>query len=139
MAKEVDRLNAIGLRHRGPERHFDGRGLYLDLAVSDNRGRSWAFRWKKDGRPREIGLGSLADVGLAEARQLRDEARKIIAQGGDPLVAKQARRAAQAAAERRTKTFGECADELIKSPLMQATLFKCEIAVCLGGIGSPAR
>jgi integrase len=113
MAKEVDRLNAIGLKHRGPGRHFDGRGLYL--AVSEAWARSWVFRWKTGGRAREIGLGSLADVGLAEARKLRDEARKVIAQGSDPLVAKRARRAALAAADQPTKTFGKCADELIKS------------------------
>jgi hypothetical protein len=39
-----------------PGRHSDGGGLYLN--VSETGSRSWLFMWKKDGKRREMGLGS---------------------------------------------------------------------------------
>jgi hypothetical protein len=51
-----------------PGLHADGGGLYL--YVSKSGARSWIFRWKRDGRPRDMGLGALNTVSLAEARSL---------------------------------------------------------------------
>jgi hypothetical protein len=51
-----------------PGYHPDGAGLYLQ--VSGKGARSWIFRYTRQGRAREVGLGPLRVVPLAEARTL---------------------------------------------------------------------
>ena len=63
------------------------------------------------GKQREAGLGPAAAVTLAEAREKAARYRSMLAKGIDPLDAKKAGQEAAAA----RKTFGQCADELIKS------------------------
>jgi hypothetical protein len=63
------------------------------------------------GKQREAGFGPAAAVTLAEAREKAAGYRSMLAKGIDPLAAKKADREAAAA----RKTFGPCADELIKS------------------------
>ena len=88
-------LSAVGLRNLPPGRHADGGGLYL--AVSPNGvGRSWVFRSRRAGKLRELGLGSLRDRGLAEARRKARELREAFLDGRDPLAE---RRAAKQAAQ----------------------------------------
>lgn len=63
-------------------RHADGGGLYL---VVDERGaKRWTLLMTFRGRRRELGLGSLKDVSLPEARERAREARKAIERGDDP-------------------------------------------------------
>jgi integrase len=70
-----------------PGRYSDGNGLYL--AVRSGGSKQWAFIYRRDGRLREMGLGSpLKGVTLVMARELRDEARRTIARGIDPLDAR---------------------------------------------------
>ena len=105
MSKQLHKLSARAvstLSKRG--RHSDGGGLYLNL--TDSGARSWVFMWKVAGRRREIGLGSLRDVPLAKARDRAAEARRLLAEGSDPLAAR---------AKTRTVTFGEAADALVES------------------------
>lgn len=72
-------------------RYVDGRGLIL---VVDERGnRRWLLRVTVNGRRRDIGLGSCNEVSLAEAREKRDDMRREIRGGVDPL-AKRARQKA---------------------------------------------
>jgi hypothetical protein len=61
------------------------------------------------GKQREAGFGSAATVTLSEARERAAEFRSKLAKGIDPLDAKKAARAAEAA----RRAFGECAGELI--------------------------
>jgi integrase len=63
------------------------------------------------GKQREAGLGSTTTISLAEAREKAAGYRSMLAKGIDPLDAKKAATAAAAA----RKTFGQCADDLIKS------------------------
>src|SRR5690606_8323767 len=63
--------------------------------------RSWVFRYTRQGRERYMGLGATHTVSLADARQAALEARKVLAEGRDPI---HARPAARAAADR-TPTF----------------------------------
>ncbi len=79
-------LSASFLRSAPPGRHADGNGLYLFVQPSGTR--SWIQRLVIRGRRREIGLGSLALVPLAEAREKALANRKLARQGGDPLVEK---------------------------------------------------
>ena len=76
-------LSASFLRSAPPGRHADGNGLYLFVQPSGTR--SWIQRLVIRGRRRELGLGSLALVSLAEAREKALVNRKLARQGGDPL------------------------------------------------------
>src|SRR6186997_2875816 len=60
-------------------------GLYL---LVDKGGASWILRYMLDGRRRDMGLGGVSDVTLAEARELARVQRKLIAQGVDPVEAR---------------------------------------------------
>ena len=79
-------LSAAFVRSAPPGRHADGNGLYLFVQPSGTR--SWIQRLLVRGRRRELGLGSLALVPLAEAREKTLLNRKLARQGGDPLAEK---------------------------------------------------
>lgn len=91
-----------------PGRHSDGKGLYLN--VTETGARSWLFMWKRDGKRREMGLGSLADLSLKDARAMAADARAKVMAGLDPIEVK---RKARASGER--VTFGAVADQLLAS------------------------
>lgn len=67
-----------------PGRYSDGDGLFLELNGKDS-GR-WLLRVQSGGRRRDIGLGSLRSVSLADAREAALLARKKITQGIDPVA-----------------------------------------------------
>lgn len=67
-------------------RHADGDGLYLIVATSG--ARSWIFRYMFQGRRRDMGVGSLTDVTLVDARDACAAARRSIKAGVDPLAAR---------------------------------------------------
>ena len=77
-------LSASFLRSAPPGRHADGNGLYLFVQPTGTR--SWIQRLVIRGRRRELGLGSLALVPLAEAREKALVNRKLAREGGDPLA-----------------------------------------------------
>ena len=79
-------LSAAFLRSAPPGRYADGNGLYLFVQPSGTR--SWIQRLVVRGRRRELGLGSLALVSLAEAREKALVNRKLAREGGDPLAEK---------------------------------------------------
>lgn len=76
-------LSARTAATAGEGYHSDGGGLYLQVAVTG--ARSWLYRYQIAGRRREMGLGSATVYGLADARQRRDTARRLVADGIDPL------------------------------------------------------
>jgi len=91
-----------------PGRHADGDGLYL--VVRPGGSKQWMFLFRRQGRLREMGLGSLAGgVTLAKARQLAAEARGHLAKGEDPVATRI--HAQREAIE--TPKFGEYALSLI--------------------------
>ncbi|MFN0045323.1 MAG: tyrosine-type recombinase/integrase [Sphingorhabdus sp.] len=65
-------------------RYGDGAGLYL--LVSKSGAKSWMVRVQKDGRRRDIGLGSVAKVSLADARRRAEQARTQVEAGIDPVA-----------------------------------------------------
>lgn len=93
-----------------PGRHGDGGGLYLQ--VRDAERRSWLFRYRLHGKDREMGLGPLADVSLAEARDAAAACRKLLLAGVDPIAHRAALRAEQAAAAG-ANTFREVAGRYV--------------------------
>lgn len=73
------------------QRLADGGGLYLLVAPSGSK--SWMLRTLIQGKRSDLGLGSVALVSLAEARDDALRLRKIARAGGDPLAERrQARR-----------------------------------------------
>ena len=82
----MGRLTATGVKALLTKqgRHGDGDGLFLQ-ATTGGTG-SWVLRVQKDGRRRDIGLGSARKVGLALARTRAAEARSQIEVGIDPVA-----------------------------------------------------
>ena len=74
------------VRSAPPGHHIDGNGLYL--YVQPTGARSWIQRLVIRGRRSELGLGSVALVSLAEAREKAVANRKLAREGGDPLADK---------------------------------------------------
>ena len=79
-------LSAAFVRSAPPGRHADGNGLYLFVQPSGTR--SWIQRLVVRGRRRELGLGAVALVSLAEAREQALANRRLARSGGDPLTEK---------------------------------------------------
>ena len=79
------KLNALTVKRlTAPGRYGDGGGLWLQ--VRDAGRRSWLLRYMLAGQARSMGLGSVEDVSLAEARDLAREARKLARAGVDPIA-----------------------------------------------------
>lgn len=100
MGRPTNRLSARTVATLStPGYYADGGGLYLQVTESGTR--SWVFRYQRQGKRREMGLGPIALVSLQEARQAAVHQRRVLAAGDDPIAA---RRPAQAA------TWGDCVD-----------------------------
>ncbi|MDX9689630.1 MAG: Arm DNA-binding domain-containing protein [Alphaproteobacteria bacterium] len=68
----------------------DGGGLYLE--VMPNGSRYWRLKYRFVGKEKRLALGVYPEVTLAEAREKRDAARKLLSQDIDPGQAKQERK-----------------------------------------------
>ena len=103
---------AVPLTARGVEREqagaedADGNGLYLHVGRGT---KSWIFRYQLDGRRRDMGLGPVNLVSLAEARDRVLDLRRGIRNGTDPLAAKEQERASRRTKTPRPLTFAEAA------------------------------
>src|SRR5215467_4830548 len=100
-ARQVETIKTRGFR-------ADGGGLYLQ--VSPSGAKSWVYRYQLRGRRRDMGLGSVSVYSLAEARRKAAEARRLVAEGIDPIQKKAARAAKAAAEAAKMVTFRECAE-----------------------------
>lgn len=83
-ANEVGKLTATSVKAASPGRHYDGDGLFL--LVSKTGSKSWVVRVQKDGKRRDIGLGSVAKVPLKLARERAADVRSQIEAGIDPIA-----------------------------------------------------
>jgi integrase len=77
-----------------PYKVFDERGLFM--LVTPSGSRLWRFRYRHRGVEKLLALGAYPDVPLKRAREKRDEARRVVADGVDPSAKRQAERAASA-------------------------------------------
>lgn len=81
-------LTATGVKAaKEPGRYGDGDGLFL--LVGKRGGKSWIVRIQKDGRRRDIGLGSASKVPLKLARERAGQVREQIEAGIDPVAERQ--------------------------------------------------
>lgn len=90
-----------------PVRVFDSGGLYLEVAPSG--GKWWRLKYRYGGKEKRISLGVYPDVGLKNARDRRDAARKLITEGVDPGEHRKEQKAARA--ERAASNFEVVARE----------------------------
>jgi integrase len=100
-------LTDAAIRNAPIGEYADGANLYLVVRESGRSGakarRSWMLRVvDTSGRRRRIGLGAYPAVGLAEARQKAQEARRAIGEGNDPSPTAKARQRASEASKRLT-------------------------------------
>lgn len=108
MARAINKLSArTAATLMKPGRHSDGGGLYL--VVDASGAKRWVFLFRWEGKLKELGLGGINMVSLAEAREKASDARRLVASGANPIELK---RTASAAAKHPT-TFGGFADQLI--------------------------
>lgn len=92
-----------------PGRYTDGEGLHLHVRTPDRR--AWVFRYMRQGKVRDMGLGPFPRITLAAARQKSRDARLIVENGGDPLTTRDA--AAAAADAALARTFRRAAEDLL--------------------------
>jgi hypothetical protein len=118
-------LNDKALRALKPrEKAFkvgDERSLYL--LVSPSGAFCWRLKYRIAGTEKVLALGTYPDVSLKEARDRRDQARKLIAADMDPAVKRKAEKIARA------DTFAAIAKEwlnLQRKKFSAATLVKAE-------------
>ena len=114
MARTVGKLTALKVsRELKPGMYADGAGLYLQ--VTSAGAKSWIFRFSLHGKAREMGLGSLSAITLADARTKAAECRKLRQDGIDPIEDRKTRLAQAALDAANTTTFKEAAASYIAS------------------------
>ena len=86
----MKRLSALSVKSaEKPGRYGDGDGLFL--VVGKTSGKSWMVRVQKDGRRRDIGLGSASKVPLKLARERAALVRSQVEAGIDPVLERRKR------------------------------------------------
>ncbi|MBI3523833.1 MAG: integrase arm-type DNA-binding domain-containing protein [Betaproteobacteria bacterium] len=76
-----------------PQRLFDGGGLYLEISPAG--GKLWRLKYRCAGKEKRLALGKYPDVPLARARERREEARRLLAEGIDPSEHRKATKSLQ--------------------------------------------
>jgi len=80
-------------------KHFDGGGMYLHVKPA---GKYWRMDYRFSGKAKTLALGTYPEVSLLKARQRRDKARELLADGVDPSAEKKATKQAGIAAAANT-------------------------------------
>jgi integrase len=112
----MHKLTALQVKNARPgDKLSDGGGLRLDVDKVGNK--QWIFRFTSPvtGRERYMGLGPLADVSLAKARELAQTARGLLRDGKDPIEHRNSQRAAAKVDASREVTFAAYAERYIIS------------------------
>ena len=107
-AKSVEAIKEVGY-------HTCAKGLYLQ--VSKQGTKSWLFRYTSPitKKRREMGLGSLDFVSLAEARQLAVDNKRLVIDGKDPIEERKQSQLQKQLEQARNLTFREVAEACIQS------------------------
>jgi integrase len=98
----ASKLTARKVETAKPGKFSDGGNLYL--VVSETGARKWVLRFTWRGRAKEMGLGSAASVPLTDAREKAASARRMVAQGLNPIDERKR--------DGGIPTFGEMADDV---------------------------
>src|SRR5579859_1539538 len=112
MARLIEKLSPAKVqKEKRPGMYGDGGGLWLH--VGPTGGKSWIFRYMVNGKAREMGLGPLHTISLAEARVGAREQRKVCLAGLDPLAEREKVRTLLQYEAAKAVTFRACAARYI--------------------------
>lgn len=96
MPKRIIGLSDIQVKNAKPApkevKLFDGGGLFL--LITPSGGKLWQLKYRFDDKEKKLSFGSYPSITLAEARQRREDAKKLIANGVDPSDVKKAQKTA---------------------------------------------
>jgi integrase len=111
MPKRIAPLTDIKVRKAKPQEKdvklFDGGGLFL--LVTSGGGKLWQFKYRFGGKEKKLSFGTYPEISLAQARGLRESARKQVAVGIDPGDVRKAEK--RAGGESAANTFQAIARE----------------------------
>lgn len=116
MGRQLNRLNArTVVTANTPGLYCDGGGLYLQVSQSGTK--AWIFRYRSPltKKLRDMGLGALHAVSLAEARDKASTQRSALSSGLDPIESRDLENSKKAAEAAKTITFEKCATAYIES------------------------
>jgi integrase len=108
------RVNSL----KAPGKYAAGLGLYIVIRRPGDK--AWAFRYMVNGRARQLGLGPLHTVSLAEARNRAREARQLILDGRDPIEVRHEARAAAKIERLKTMTFRQAANDFLQTAKIES-------------------
>jgi integrase len=112
--RPIHRLSAVKVATiKQPGYYADGGNLYLRIAPGGSKG--WIFRFARDGKTRDAGLGPYPAVNLVKAREMAAECRRLVVAGVDPIDARKEQREAIRLASAKATTFEQCAKAFIAS------------------------
>lgn len=105
MGRTVNKLTETTVKHARFDKYgkrtklADGGGLYLDVQQA---GRYWRMKYRFGGKEKLLALGVYPSVSLKVARTKRDEAKRLLADGIDPITYRNTTRTKQIAASANT-------------------------------------
>lgn len=118
MARTVKPLTATEIKTAKPKEKeyklFDGRGLYL--SVSPKGHKWWRLKYRINAKEKRISLGVYPDTSLSDAREKREELRKLIVTGIDPAEQKKnVIQISKEVEEKKENTFYNISQKWLKS------------------------
>lgn len=116
MGRQLNRLSAKAIAiKKDSGLYCDGGGLYLQVTASGSK--TWIFRFRSPltRRLRDMGLGPVHSVGLAEAREKATAQRVALLSGLDPIEAREEENRRKAMEAAKAITFSQCAASYVES------------------------
>ena len=97
MPKRIVPLTSLQITNAKPRdkeyKLSDGGGLYL--LITPSGGKLWRMKYRVGGKEKLLSFGPFPQTTLADARQEKEQAKKLIAQGLDPIEEKKEQEAAR--------------------------------------------
>lgn len=110
MPKRIKPLTDTKVRTAKPQEKeyklFDGGGLFL--LITHSGGKLWHFKYRFEGKEKKLAFGAYPEISLLDARQRRDDARRLLANNVDPGAIRKAQKQAKIES---TETFEVIARE----------------------------